>query len=500
MLLRPSFQDFLGIGHGLGRFALFLGLLSLLPVLVSIGFGEWFAALRLAEGAFCGIFLGLCILHLFPNEAELSTPGAFTLAALVWIEATLLIGLTYLLTGHCLDFTDACFDAMSGFTTTGLVLMQDLDHVPEGVQFLRHGVTFLGGQGIVVLFLALASRSSPALFQLYVGEGKDERLWPSVLHTARSIWRISFLYLSIGVAILAPLLWHMGMSPVRAVLEALYLFEGAWSTGGFAPHSQNLLYYHSAWIEGLTALFFVLGSMNFLVHHHLLRANLKEVWRDLEIRSMALTLSLMTVVAAAICWSAGIYPTIETSLRKVGYHMVSAHTTTGNMTLYARQLYHDWPVSALFLVILAMVIGGSACSTAGGIKGIRIGQLFKMFQLEGKRVLLPPSAIPIVRYHHGSEILLSTDHVYKALFITFLFLLLFAGTTVAGIIAGFPPIDALFEGVSASSNSGLSIGVTTVAMPVWLKWVYIVAMWLGRLEFTAVLVAIAYGWSCIWGK
>lgn len=500
MLLRPAINELKGIAHGLGVFAVFLGFLSLLPVLVSLLSQEWAAALPLAQGAMVGLIFGLLLLIVCPEEPELTPAGAFSLAALIWAEATLLVGLTYYLSGHFLCFSDACFDAMSGFTTTGLVLIQDLDHAPEGLQFLRHGVTFLGGQGIVVLFLALAKQGSSLLYQLYVGEGKDERLWPNVLHTARSIWKISMIYLLIGVGMMAPLLYHLGMSPWRALLESLYLFEGAWSTGGFAPHTQNLLYYHSPAIEFVTTVFCILGSFNFLIHHFLLHARFADVFKDIEIRSMLLTGTVLTGLACVVCWSVDLYPTMEMAMRKAAYHVISAHTTTGNMTLYARQFYHDWPVTALMTVIAAMAIGGSACSTAGGIKGLRMGQLANTCLLETKRAVLPPSAVPVVRYHHGGTVLMSTDIGYKALYTAFFFVLLFALVTLAGIFAGYSPIDSLFEGVSAASNSGLSIGITSVTMPDWLKWAYIAAMWLGRLEFMAIAVLAAFLWSCVCGK
>jgi len=484
----------------LGKFSVFLGLCLFLSVMVSLVFQEYGTAVRLGIGAGTAFLLGLLMKKLPPPSDELSLSGAFTLATLVWIHATLITGFTYWETGYFASFLDACFDAMSGYTTTGLTLLQDLDHAPEGLQFLRHGVTFLGGQGIIVLFLIFASHGAAEFYQLYVGEGKDERLWPNVLHTARTIWWISMVYLVLGTGILYPILTNLGLKPTRALLDALYLFEGAWSTGGFAPHVQNLLYYHSTAVEIVTAIIFIIGSLNFAVHHRIIQGNFREMYKNSEVRSFAFTLFFLTLTAAWFCAKAQVYPTFSTSFRKVFYQMASAHTTTGNMTLYARQFIHDWPAPALFCLITTMVIGGSACSTAGGFKGMRLSQAFHTLLYEMRKILLPTHAVSTLKMHHRKPYLFAPEHGYKALFIIFLFTALYAFSTFAGVLAGYPMTDAVFEGVSAASNSGLSCGITSVGMPWYLKFVYIVAMFLGRLEFIAAFVFCGYSFAFLKGR
>ncbi|HOY66592.1 MAG TPA: TrkH family potassium uptake protein [Candidatus Ozemobacteraceae bacterium] len=492
MLLCPAHAEVREILRFLGRFTVFLGILFLIPALVSLMCGENATAVRIAFGGVTTIWIGLLFQRGCRDGGNLSAQAAFVLAALVWVQATLVTGWTYWLTGCFASFIDACFDAMSGYTTTGLTLLVDLDHAPEGLQFLRHFVTFLGGQGIIVLFLVFVSESAPEYFSLYAAEGKDERLWPSVLHTARTIWWISIGFLAAGTAILYPCLRMAGMEPLRAMLDAVYLFEGAWSTGGFAPHSQNLLYYHSGTVETVTLVLFVLGSLNFAVHHAVFSGNPRELMRNTEVRSFAVTMLLLSILSTWFCVREGVYGSPEMAVRKVVYQLASAHTTTGNMTVHARQFIHDWPMPAFLCLVLAMVIGGSACSTAGGIKGMRLALLLKTIWYDVKRQLLPPHAIVTVRWHHLRPRLLDPELGYRTLLLVALFGMLYLGTTLAGVFAGYPVADALFEGVSAASNTGLSCGVTTTATPVWLKLVYILAMWLGRLEFTAVLVLGGY--------
>lgn len=500
MLLCPPYSEVRGIIRFLGRLSVFLGVLFFVPALVSLVCGESSTAIRLAVGAATTIWIGNILQRIENADPKLSTQGAFALAAMVWLHATLLTGWTYWLTGCFASFTDACFDAMSGYTTTGLTLLVDLDHAPEGLQFLRHFVTFLGGQGIIVLFLVFVSESMPEYFSLYAAEGKDERLWPSVLHTARAIWWISIGFLVAGTAILYPLLRMIGQEPLRAFLDAIYLFEGAWSTGGFAPHSQNLLYYHSGAVEAVTLVIFILGSLNFAVHHSVISGNRGEIFRNTEVRSFAVTMLLLTVCATWFCLQEGVYATPGMAVRKVFYQLASAHTTTGNMTLHARQFIHDWPMPALLCLIVAMMIGGSACSTAGGIKGMRLALVLKTVWYEIKRQLLPAHALVTVRWHHLQSRLIDPALGYRTMLTVVLFAGLFLVVPIAGVVAGYPLADALFEGVSAATNSGLSCGVTSVGMPTWLKITYILAMWLGRLEFTAALILGGYLLSCFRGR
>ncbi len=500
MLVRPVRQELPVIGRFLGKVSVLIGFLTILCASVSLAFGEIASAVRLATGGFGSFLAGLLLLRIPPSEVELSGAGSFFLAAVVWLFSTLQVGWTYWLTGHFGSYLDACFDVMSGFTTTGLVLIQDLEHAPEGLQFLRHLITFVGGQGIIALFLAIILKDSPLFFQLYVGEGKDERLWPNVLHTARTIWKVSTFYLLFGSAALYMVLRNLGMEPIRAILDSIYLFEGAWSTGGFAPHVQNLLYYHSPGIDLLTMVIFIVGSLNFFVHSRAFSGDLGEILMNSEVRSFFVTVTILTGIALFSCYQSGIYPTAEVAFRKVVYQMTSAHTTTGNMTIYARQFINDWPPVAFLACIIAMAIGGSACSTAGGVKGIRIVQIVKGILFEVKQMLLPPSAMTVVRIHHGQDRLITQAMVYKGFIFGIMFVGLYILAAMAGVAAGFPISDSLFEGVSAASNSGLSCGMTSPSMPWGLKITYILVMWLGRMEFIAVLVGAGYLVSWVKGR
>src|SRR5512140_1410289 len=179
----------------------------------------------------------------------LSWSHGLVVASFSWLVAMALGALPHWLSGHFGSFLDAMFDVMSGYTTTGMFLLQDLDHVSNGLNMWRHLLTYAGGQGIVVIALTFLFKGTAGAYKVYVGEGKDERLLPNVVQTARAIWLVSLTYLVVGTVALFAAGWFLGQGPVRAFLHGLWVFMGAWSTGGFAPQSYNTMWYHSLLYE-----------------------------------------------------------------------------------------------------------------------------------------------------------------------------------------------------------------------------------------------------------
>ena len=325
-----------------------------------------------------------------------------------------------------------------------------------------------------------------------MGEAKDERLFPSVFHTANAIWKISFIYLAIGTIALWISGIAIGLPPLNAFLHGLWVYMAAWSTGGFAPMSQNILYYHSDVYEVITVVFFVIGSLNFALHQAVWNGNRKEVFRNIETVSFAATFSIVTIIA---CWGLmklDVYADAAALFRKGFYHLISGHTTTGFMTLYPRQLLKEWGDVALLSIILAMLFGGSACSTAGGFKGLRIGIIYKAIVQETRRLLKPDSAVFVQRFHYMRDQTLNEKQVRSAALIVIMYMMIFTFATLVGTLCGHPVLEAAFESASVTGNVGLSIGVTSAAMPAILKATYIFNMWAGRLEFMAVLGIIGF--------
>lgn len=500
MILRPQREDHLVIGKYTGKVIIGVGLLMLIPLITSVAFAEWDTALDFVIGMSACFIFGLITQIVCRTERDLTWSHGLVVAAGSWIVATLLGALPHWLSGHEGSYLDAMFDVMSGYTTTGLYLLQDLDHLSNGMNMWRHVLTYAGGQGIVVIALAFLFRGTAGAYKVYVGEGKEERLLPNVVHTARAIWLVSFTWLAIGATALIGLGLALGQPPVRAVLHGLWVYLGAWSTGGFAPTSYNTMLYHSPWYEVVTVVIFVAGSLNFALHWALWKGNRREIVRNIETVSFAITLTALTILATYGLAKAGVYPDAVTLFRKAFYQLASGHTTTGFSTIYSRAFVTQWGPIGLIATTIAMAIGASACSTAGGIKGIRLGVIFKAFRQEIKRMVSPESAVVREHYHHIRDARLGDALVRTAMTITLAYIGLYLIMALVGTLYGYPFLEAAFEGVSAGANTGLSCGVTSPAMPTVMKALYIGAMWLGRLEFMSVFALAGYLMTIVKGR
>jgi len=188
MVRRVWREDFRIIGYYTGLITIGVGLLMLVPMVTSLVFREWASAIDFGLSIVLTLLVGYLLALVSRTR---NTPGlthAMVIAAASWLVAMVLSAVPYTLSGHSLSLLDACFDTMSGYTTTGLFLLQDLDHVSQGLNMWRHLLTYVGGQGIVVLALTFLIGSTGGAYKLMVGEGKDEKLVPNVRHIAVQIW------------------------------------------------------------------------------------------------------------------------------------------------------------------------------------------------------------------------------------------------------------------------------------------------------------------------
>jgi trk system potassium uptake protein TrkH len=500
MIVRPRREDHLVIGKYTGKVIVGVGLLMLIPLATSLLAREWDTVVDFAIGIAACLIFGLGSQWICRTERDLQWSHGLVVASGSWIVATVLGALPHFLSGHEGSYLDAMFDVMSGYTTTGLYLLQDLDHVSSGLNMWRHLLTYAGGQGIVVIALTFLFKGTAGAYKVYVGEGKDERLLPNVVQTARAIWLVSLVYLVVGTLALFAAGWYLGQAPVRAFLQGLWLFMGGWSTGGFAPQSYNTMWFHSILYEVIAAIIFISGSFNFAMHWAVWTGNRKEIVRNVETVSFATTLTVTTLVATFWLGKLGVYSDTMALFRKSFYQLASGHTTTGFSTIFSRAFVTQWGPVGMIAVTIAMAIGASACSTAGGIKGIRIGIVTKAFIQDIRRMISPESAVVRAKYHHVRRVWLEDGLVRTAMTITIAYLTMYGIMAVIGTLYGYDFVQAAFEGVSAASNTGLSCGVLSPSMPVLMKATYLIAMWLGRLEFMSVFALIGYGYAVLRGR
>lgn len=483
------------ISYYTGLVVLGTAALMILPIFTSLIFREWNVVIDFLISIDIALVTGFTMILYGSGsvgKVKVEWKQGLIVASLSWIILMFLCAIPYELSGHVGSFLDAAFDVMSGFTTTGLVLTQDLEHLSMGLNMWRFILTFVGGQGMVVLALCFLVKNTAGAYKMYVGEGKDIELVPNVKGTARIIWVISMVYLGVGTLMLWINGMLIGLKPVSAFFHGFFIFMSAWSTGGFAPMTQNMLYYHSMSYEIITIVFFIIGSFNFGLHYAVWTGNRKEIFKNIETQSFFITATLTSFFVVLGLSKLNVYPNAVAIFRKGVYNLLSAHTTTGFANVYSRQFFLEWGDFGVLMLTIAMLIGGSACSTAGGFKGLRVGIVFKGIIADVKRMLSSERRVSVFKYHHIKDYVLEDGVVKSSAFIIICYVILFTIGVALGAYYGYPLLSSAFEAASVTGNVGLSIGVTAPSMPVVLKIYYIIAMYFGRLEFMSIFVLIGF--------
>jgi trk system potassium uptake protein TrkH len=500
MVLRPTLDDLKTIGYYLGKIIIGLGLTLIFPIITAVIFREINPLYDFLISFLICLICGQVLVLFCNTEKGLNWSQSMVVVALAWLAGAILGATPLYLSGHWKSYLDSVFDAMSGLTTTGLTLTQDIDHMSRAVNLWRHCLAFIGGQGIVVIALSLLVSGSAGAFRMYVGEGRDEKILPNVVETSRFIWLVSIVYLILGTFVLGVVGRCEGMSWVNAFFHGVCIFMAAFDTAGFAPQSQNILYYHSLPYEIATIVIMILGAMNFNLHYALWRRKKKEILTNIETRVFFMSVMFVFFLLATGLSKLGAYPDALGLFRKGFYQLISGHTTTGYQTIYSRQFILEWGPLALIALITAMMMGAGACSTAGGIKSLRVGIIFKALYNDVKRIMLPEASVFIEKYHHIKDVILQDRQVRSAMLILLCYLCLYGLGCIVGIIAGYPAFESLFESTSAAANVGLSCGITQPSMPAALKITYILQMWIGRLEFMSIFTLIGFLAAFIRGK
>lgn len=499
-LFRPDAGDLRIIGYYTGRILWGLGLFMALPGILALLLGRWDDLSAIAVGAALTVIAGRTVEWRLATDEELDWGHGLVTVALAWLLGAVVYAVPLYLSGHYGAFVDAAFDAMSGLTTSGLALIQDLDHLSVPMNVLRHLSHFAGGQGIVIVVLSVLGSSSSQVGTLYVGEGRADRIVPNVVRTARFIFLVAFTYLVIGTVALTVVGLGAGLSGWRAVYHGFTVFIAAFDTGGFSPYSASIAYYHSAAVEVVVMVLMVAGTLSFGLHYELWRGRRREVFENLEVRSLAVTMTVVTVVGLLGLARAGALADGPALFRTGFFTLLSAHTGTGFGVTAGTQYATDWGLIAPAAIVIAMGLGGMASSTAGGMKAIRVSLVTKAVLRDLRRALAPDSALVVATYTQRFRRVVRDPQVRSAVTIVILFLVTYLAGALVGVFYGFPFDQAMFESTSATANVGLSIGVLDPSLPLPLKLVYLVQMWLGRLEFMAVFALLGYGVAALRGR
>lgn len=485
-------EDLKVIGFNLCRFGNIIGLLLLVPIIVAVIYKEFDIIPHFLIASSITFILCNVGIHFLHTKKEMELKHALCFAALIWIFSMLLAALPFWSTGSVNSYLDANFDAMSGFTTTGLTLVRDIDHLPYSVNFYRHFLQFVGGVGIIVVSLTILARSEISSVLAFRGEARSMGIRPNVVRTSRVILGIAVTFMVVGAILFTIAGIKEGADVGTSIFDGLNYSMSAYGTGGFTPHSQSVLFYHSTLYEIIAVIIFLIGSFNFSFHFAVLGGKRREIFKNTEIRTIFVTLILSTLIIAGLLLFSGVYSSPDILFRKAFFQAASAHTATGFGTVHPAQISTVWPSAALLIMSLIMILGTCANSTGGGIKAIRVGIIAKSFIKEIKKALSPNSAVVTAKFHHIDDVPLTDTIARGAMLIALGYvLLLIAGTTIT-MLHGYSMPDSMYETASAVGNVGLSSGITSPAMPGLLKVTYILLMWAGRLEITAVLVLMGF--------
>lgn len=418
----------------------------------------------------------------FPNRSKLGdlrVREGFLVVSLFWILAGPVSALPFILGLH-LGLLDALFEAVSGFTTTGITVIVGLDRLPASILYHRQQIQWFGGAGFVLLMVAIMPVLGVGGMQLYRAEvpgvAKEEKLTPRIAQSARVLW---FIYIALTVAC-ALSYWLAGMTLFDAVGHAFATL----ATGGFSTHDASFGYWDDPVIEGIGIFFMLAAGINFSVHFLAWRHRSTGAYRrDPETRAyIAIFLFSMLFIAASLYW-AGAYREGLQALRHSAFQVASILTNTG----FGTATFGEWPLHVPLVLVAISFIGGCAGSTAGGIKVLRIVLLAKL-GLRQLFQLVHPRAVTVVKMGDRpvpEEVLYSVWGFYV------LYILISLLLTVGMMATGLDLESAVGAVTAAINNLGPGLGETAsnfASVTPAAKWLGIIAMLVGRLEVFTILI------------
>ncbi|WP_324735898.1 TrkH family potassium uptake protein [Thermococcus sp. SY098] len=396
-------------------------------------------------------------------------------AAFVWLFASFISVVPFMKIAH-MSFIDSYFESMSAWTGTGLTMMSNLESYPHILLFWRSWMQWLGGIGIVLVALTILIRPGVAAARLYKAEARTERILPNLANTSKIIFQIYAILTLLGVY----LYYINGMPMFDAVIHSMT----GLGTGGMSSHDLSIGYFNSLSIEAVTIFLMIMGAVNFTVHYKMFKnRSIRHFFEDIQVRYMFIFLipTIVLIGYSLITWN---HMQIAKAFRESVFHAVSAITCTG----FSIDDLSKYPELAKLLIGFLMVVGGGAGSTAGGIKLIRITLTYESLKWTIQQAILPKGAV--IKRKVGNYIF-SEDEIQEVFSFTmtyFAFLLI--GTVWVMARLGVSIANAFFEVASAQGNVGLSVGITSPALPLDIKILLILHMWIGRLEIFSTLVFI----------
>jgi len=452
--------------------------LTALPIIVAIIFSEWNMLLPMVAVPVTFFVLGMFLRNLPRSNRGIRLSTAMCSVALFLLTCAMVSGIPFMLGLH-MGFTDAFFEGMAGWTGTAFSMIRSLDTAPHVLLFWRSYMQWIGGIGIVAIVIALASSTGLFSSKISRTEGRDEPLMPTVIATGRALWKIYLALTFLAVS----LILFTGLS----LWESVNLAFAAISTGGFTLHEGGILFYNNIVLELLLIPIMIAGALPFKLYYLIVEKRRLSFFGDEQVKLFFLFAGIGVAVVTYDLIFFGNYEFL-TALNYGLFMTISSLTTTGFQTINLHSLAS---VTLLFLTLLTF-IGGASGSTAGGVKLNRVALAFRAllwwfrrlfvsgkvllpFKIEGR--VIPRATAELEAAKNMLIIILSVVTIFIA-----------ALTVMQFHLTTYSLTEIFFEVVSAFSSCGVSTGYVSPDMPIISKGIFIVVMWVGRLEVIPVVM------------
>jgi trk system potassium uptake protein TrkH len=464
-----------------GFLVLMLGAAMTLPLAIGILYADGSAGtLAMCLGVTVAAGGGTYLFFRRDRSSSLSPREGMAIVTIGWTAVGLFGALPFWLSGTC-SFTNAFFESVSGFTTTGSSIYVDPGALAKGLLFWRSMIQWLGGMGIIVLSLAILPFLGVGGMQLYKAEVPSpvpDKLKPRIRDTALILWKVYVLFSLAQVLLLV----FGGMSLFDAVCHAFTTMP----TGGFSTRTASIAHYNSGYFDTVFIVFMIIAGINFSLHYQMLRGRPLALWKDAECRFFLGVFAAMVAVVSFDVWH-DIYADLGEAIRYGAFQVASILTTTG----YATADYDTWPALSRLILLLAMFIGASAGSTGGGMKCLRVMLYFKFCYKELFR-LLHPHAVSRVKLT-GKTV--PEDVMHSVLGFLGLYTGLFAVSSVLLAALGVDFVTAFAAVAACIGNIGPGFAAVGPAenyamIPALGKWLLVFCMLLGRLEIYTVIILL----------
>ena len=477
------------VAYLIGLLLAFESMLLLACCCVSIVYGERDLMSFIVSFAVCLSVSAILLVYGRRRKCAMSRNEGYIVVALSWVFFSVFGMVPYLWGGFIPNITDAFFETMSGFTTTGATILDNIESMPHGILFWRSLTQWIGGLGIVCFTIVLLPGFGASSQMLYLSEATGvthNKLYPKTRVMARYIFMVYILLTAVESALL--------MAGGMGLFDALCHSMTTTATGGFSTKQESIAYWHSPYMEYVVSIFMLLSAINFSLYIVAFKSKWKKLREFVELKWFACSVGLLTLIISAVLFLNNGY-SAEEAFRKSLFQVATCHTSCG----FATDDYNLWPPFTWMLLIFAMLSGGCTGSTSGGVKNLRLIIIANCIRNQFRQILHPRAVLPVRVGGLFDNKLLTTVLVFFAAYLSVAFI---GWTLLMAFGVGFT--EAMSTVISAMGNVGPGLGsfgpaFSWAALPDAAKWILSSLMLIGRLEiFGFLLIFYRSTWKGSW--